>query len=231
MDYLEIANSIPLWIACGVCVALVFFQSVLFTKKALAVAKRMDITDEQIKMAFTTSISSSIGPSIVIVIGLVSLMVSMGSPVAWFRLAFIGSVTYELMAAAFGAQAVGATLGSADMTANAFASGVWTMVLCSVPWILVTAIFTPKLDQLRMAMAGGNKAVVPIVSAGAMCGAFSYLCMQRVLRFDSQTAAVLGGFALMLSFTLFNKKRKIKWLKEWAFTISMFGGMLVSTLF
>ena len=58
----------------------------------------------------------------VVLVTMISLIVSMGAPVSWMRLSFIGSVNYEAMAAGFGAQAMGATLE--NLTPVAFACGV-----------------------------------------------------------------------------------------------------------
>ena len=61
-----------------------------------------------------------------------------------------------------------------------------------------------------------------------MCGAFSYLSLDRVLRFDSQTTAAIAGFLIMAVFMIYNKKANKKWIREWAFCISMFLGMAIS---
>lgn len=230
MDYLQIANSPLMWISCGLCVGLVLFQSALFVQKSFSVGKKLEITDAQFKSAIKSSFTSSIGPSLAILAGLISLLVAMGGPISWFRLSYIGSVAYELMAAGFGAKAVGVTLGGADMNATAFAAGIWTMTLGSTGWVLFTALATPKLDKFRYVLAGGKKAVLPIISAGAMCGAFAYLSLDRVFRFDKQTVAALAGFAIMAAFMVYNKKQQKQWIKEWAFTISMFAGMIVSVM-
>lgn len=231
MDYMSIANSVWLWLACGAGVALVLFQAAVFTLKSLKVRKQVGITDAQLKSAIKTSVTSSIGPSIVILVGMVSLLVAMGGPVSWFRLAYIGSVAYELMAAGFGAEAMGVKLGSPEMSGLAFACGLWVMTLGSLGWILFTALFTPSLDKFRNVLAGGRKTLLPVVSAGAMCGAFGYLSLDRVVRFDSQTYAAIGGFAVMALFMLYNKKAQKQWIKEWAFSISMFAGMLIAIPF
>jgi len=104
---MNIANSPWLWLSCGLCVALVIIQSLLFVKKSLSVSKSLDISDAQIKSAVKSSLTSSIGPSLAILAGMVSLLVAMGGPISWFRLSYIGSVAYELMAAGFGADAMG----------------------------------------------------------------------------------------------------------------------------
>lgn len=230
MNYLEIANSPLMWLSCGLCVGLVLFQSALFVKKSLSTGKEMEITELQFKSAIKSSFTSSIGPSLAILAGMVSLLVAMGGPISWFRLSYIGSVAYELMAAGFGADAIGVTLGGADMNAVAFANGVWTMTLGSIGWVAFTALATPKMDKFRYVLAGGKKAMLPIVSAGAMCGAFAYLSLDRVFRFDNQTVAAFVGFGVMAVFMLYNKKLQKQWVKEWAFTISMFVGMIVSVM-
>jgi hypothetical protein len=228
---MSIANSFWLWLSCGLCVGLVIFQSLLFVKKSLTVSKEIDISDSQIKSAIKSSFTASIGPSLAVLAGMVSLLVAMGGPISWFRLSYIGSVAYELMAAGFGADAMGVTLGGSDMNATAFACGVWVMTLGSTGWVLFTALATPKLDKFRYVLAGGRKAMLPIVSAGAMCGAFAYLSLDRVFRFDKQTLAAIVGFAIMAVFMIYNKNRQKQWIKEWALTISMFIGMFATVLF
>lgn len=230
MDYLSVANSPWLWLSCGLCVGLVIFQSAIFVKKSLSVSKSLDISDAQIKSAVKSSLTSSIGPSLAVLAGMVSLLVAMGGPISWFRLSYIGSVAFELMAAGFAADAMGVTLGGPDMNATAFACGVWVMTLGSTGWVLFTALATPKLDKFRYVLAGGRKAMLPIVSAGAMCGAFAYLSLDRVFRFDEQTLAAIIGFIVMAIFMIYNKKHQKQWIKEWALTISMFIGMFATVL-
>lgn len=231
MDYLQIANSAPMWIACGLCVLLTIVQSGIFVLRAKKACPKVGITDGEVKEIIRVSTNSSIGPSVTILVGMISLMVAMGSPIAWYRLSFIGSVTHELSGATFGAEAVGVTLGGADMNGLAFANGVWVMSLVAIPWILFTALCTPQMGKIREKMAGGNQALVPIVSAAAIVGASAYLAMSRILRFDNQTIACLAGFAVMYALVAYNKKAKKKWISEWGFTISMFVGMIVSVFF
>ena len=227
MDYLKIANGFWLWVACGLGVAWVVFQSVLFLIKSIKVSKEIGITKTQVNSAVKTSIVATIGPSLGVLVGMVALLVSMGGPVSWFRLSYIGSVAYEMFAAEIGAQAGGGALG-ANMSATAFATGVWVMTLGALGSILITALFTDKMGKLENVMAGGRKEMLPIIAGCAMCGTFSYLCMDRVFRFNSQTTAALSGFIIMAVLNVWNKKLNKKWIRNWSFTISMFAGMLIS---
>lgn len=173
VNYLELANSPLMWVSAAIAVGIVVFQSVLFFRKSLKAAKEIGIEQEKINMAIKSSAISSIGPSIVILVTMISLIVSMGAPVSWMRLSFIGSVNYEAMAAGFGAQAMGATLE--NLTPVAFACGVWTMICGSLGWLIFTLLFTDKMDKVNHLMSKGNSKMVPIISAGAMLGAFANL--------------------------------------------------------
>lgn len=231
MDYMEIANSPLMWLACACGVILVFFQATVMTIKTYRTGKKIGVTNTQVKDAVISSAVSSLGPSIVNVVGMVALLIAMGAPVTWFRLSYIGNVGYEVGAASFGTEAMGITLGSPEMTAEAFANALWVMTTIGCGWILVTALFTPTLDRFNRFLGGGRKETLPMISGAAMCGAFSYLTMNNVKNFDYSAVSAVVGFIVMALFMVYNKKADKKWIREWAMTISMFAGMLASAPF
>ncbi|HOX32115.1 MAG TPA: DUF5058 family protein [Spirochaetales bacterium] len=230
MEYLKIANGLPMWIATGIAVSIVLFQSILFMRKSMSCGRQIGISDETLKVAVKASIISSFGPALAIVVGIVPLLVTMGGPTVWMRESMIGSVTYELMAAGFGTAAMGVTLGQAGMDGTTFACALWAMTLGSTGWVLFTAFFTPQLDKFRTLIAGGRKALIPIISASAMLGAFAYLDADRILKFDAGTVACLAGFAVMAALVVYGRKSKARWVGEWALTIAMVVGMVAGAL-
>lgn len=232
VDYLKLANSPLMWLAAAIAVGIVIFQSVLFFRKSLTAAKEIGISKKQVNMAIKSSAVSSIGPSIVILVTMISLIVSMGAPVSWMRLSFIGSVNYEAMAAGFGAQAMGTTLENLDPMA--YSCGVWVMILGSLGWLIFTLLFTDKMNKVNHLMSKGNAKMVPIISAGAMLGAFanlasgSFFTTEGKFAFGSAPAiATIVGCGLMMILSKTAKEKNIAWLREWAFAISMFTGMLI----
>ena len=74
-DYLKMANHPFMWIAAGLAVMVVVIQSIVFFRKSVVAAKEMGIKDTQVKAAIKSSAISSIGPSIVILVGMISLFV------------------------------------------------------------------------------------------------------------------------------------------------------------
>ena len=132
MDAMKIANSIPMWIACGIPVILVIAQALIFAKKSYSAGKKTGLTEKQMKNAIKSSAITSIGPSIVILSGMLSLLITVGGPMAWMRLSLIGSVMFESIAAGFGTASVGVQLGADTLTPLALDMAVWTMILGSI---------------------------------------------------------------------------------------------------
>lgn len=131
MDAMKIANSIPMWLACALPVAFVILQAVLFARGAYKSGKKLGLNDKQMKKAMKSSAVTSIGPSIVVLSAMLSLLVSVGGPIGWMRLSMIGSVMFESIAAGLGTSAVGVQLGTDTLTPEALGMAVWTMILYS----------------------------------------------------------------------------------------------------
>lgn len=230
MNYMVYANSPIMWITCGIAVSTVAIQAIIFTRKALIVGKKMGITQEQINTTVKVTALSSLGPILSVVAGVVSLLISMGGPISWLRLGFIGSVGYELSTAGFGAAALGTSLGSPDYDGVALANSFLAMWFGASGWLLTTALFTHKLDIIRTKLAGSEK-MLPIVSAAAMAGAFAYLSFDHVFTYDpGKIVSVITGFIVMSLLNWLERKKNVKWVKEWGITVSMLSGPIVASI-
>lgn len=231
MDWMDIANSFPMWIAAAVAVGLAIFQAILFARESYSTGLEMGLSSQQMKGAMRSSLITSIGPSIVILTGLLALLVSVGGPMAWMRLSYIGSIMFELMAVGFGAEATGVRVGVDPMTEMAFANAVWTMILGSIGWILFSALFTDKMAVVQDKVVKGSSALLAVISTAAILGAFAALVSPHILAMNRNTVAALSGGAIMLVLSIIMKKKpEIKWLKEWALAFALFGGMIVAAL-
>lgn len=127
---------------------------------------------------------------------------------------------------------MGKTLQTMDTMA--FACGVWTMVCGSLGWLIFTFLFCDKMDKVNHLMSKGNAKMVPIISAGAMLGAFANLASgnfftaEGSLTFTNAPAiATIAGCVIMMVLVKLSRARDIAWLREWAFAIAMFSGMFI----
>ena len=233
-NYLSIANSGWMWFAVSIPMAVLAAQVYLLLSRSLKDGRRMGINNQQIKSAVIASTTASIGPSVSILAGMVSLMVMMGAPIAWLRLSYIGAVMYEMTSADVGAQAVGVAFEQSSMTADAFANGVWAMVLGSIGWILVSGLFTDKIDFLRTKMAGGDSKALPIITAAATLGCYCSLTFDKMYPLATENKnifAVIGGALTIWLISMWNKKRKAKWVSNWSATIAMVVGVIFACVF
>ena len=171
MNTVDIQNSTIMWIACAVPVFVVVIQALLFARKAWQDGPNLGVSKDLMKEGIRSSAITSIGPSIVVLTGMLSLLVTMGGPVAWMRLSLIGSVMFESIAAGIGTGAVGVELG-ANMPPLAFTMGVWTMILCSIGWVLFGTTFADKMEVVQEKLTGGSSAKLIALSSAAVIGIF-----------------------------------------------------------
>lgn len=231
-EYLIVANELGMWIACSFVVLVVIFQALLFMSRAYKAGIKMGIAPEKLKSGMRSGAITSIGPSVAVVIAMVSLIASLGGPFAWMRLSVIGSVPFELMAASAGAEAMGLELGGEGYGLLGYANSIWTCTLGAAGWLVLCALFTHKFNDLRMYVVRGNEALLPILSVSAMIGAFAYFgAPYLALRGSASTASYITGGIVMIIITKICQKYNWNALKEWSLGIAMVAGMFTALIF
>lgn len=230
MDAMKIANSIPMWLACALPVAFVILQAVLFARGAYKSGKKLGLNDKQMKKAMKSSAVTSIGPSIVVLSAMLSLLVSVGGPIGWMRLSMIGSVMFESIAAGFGTASVGVQLGADTLTPLALDMAVWTMILGSIGWIIFATISANRMDKVQHKISGGDPAKLMAISSAAIIGAFSSMSSSHLIKLNKNSVACVLGAVFMAILLTISEKKNIKWLKEWNLTISILAAMIITAV-
>ena len=108
------------------------------------------------------------------------------------------------------------------------------MILGSIGWIIVSGLFTHKIDGLRTKLAGGNQKALPIITAAATLGCYCSLTFNKMYPItveNKNIAATIGGALTILILTMLNKKRKAKWVNNWSATIAMVVGVAFACIF
>ena len=230
MEALQIANSLPMWLACGVAVVLVIAQALIFIKKAMDAAPKVGLSKEEVNKAVKSAALTSIGPSIVVLSGMLSLLVTVGGPMAWMRLSFIGSVMFESIAAGIGTGSVGVQLGVDELTPLALTMAVWTMIIGSVGWIIFSTFAADKMDKIQAKLAGSNPAGLTIISSGAIIGVFAAMVGQKLVALDKNALATVLGAVLMFVMMQLTKNEKYAKLREWNLTIAILVAMAITAV-
>ena len=224
VNYLEISNSMPLWLMALPTVAMVGVQAFIFSKKAYNAAPLVDLSHEQCRHAFRIGAISAVGPAVAVFIVMIGMMAVVGAPMTWLRLNIIGSATTELTATTVGAKAMGIQLNTPEYGLTAFAASVWTMTLNGCGWLLFCGLFTHKMGKIMDHFTGGNIAVLSEICGAAVLGTASYLAVDQGLRSSPNVAAVI---AAIVSMSILMKVSP-KWLKEYNMGIAMIFGMIAA---
>lgn len=228
--YKEMANSITMWLACAPGILIVLYQAFIFFKRSVKDAERVGLTKTQVKAAIRSASVTSVGPCFVMLTAMLALMLYVGGPLAWLRVDFIGSVSYELQGANYAAEGMGIELGSAAMDGNFLSTACLVMGAGCIAWVIFAAVFSDKMEVVQNKLAGGNEKLVPIIGTGALIGVYSSMVMDRVIPFKTQGFAVIVSGAVMFLIQSYNKKANKQWLKEWGLTICMIIGAAVATI-
>jgi len=228
MNYMEIANSAWMWLAAGAAVAVVLIQAFIFATKSYRTGLEIGLSKAQMHDAIKSSVITAVGPSIVILSAMIALLVSVGGPVSWMRLSFIGSAMFEMMAVSFGTEAVGVTVGADPMTKIAFANAVWTMTLGALGWVVFATISADKMDKVQKKFSGSDTALMGVIASGAILAAFGANSATHLIALNKNTVSCIAGAVIMLILGSMADKKNIKWLREWALFFALIGGMLVA---
>lgn len=232
-EYFSQANSILMWITCAVPVFIVMFECILFYKKSRKQAVELQIDPKLIKASMKSSAISAIGPCVVVIATVLSLISYVGTPLAWMRNSIIGNAQEELLAANFAADGMGINLndsltnGTLDLSFLSTAAFVMAAGMCG--YCITSALFSDKIELIGKKISGGNAALVPILTLGAVIGGMSNIVVGQTLPFSVNTIGAVAGAAVMIIMQFIaSKKPEALWIKEWSMTVSMFAGMFIA---
>ena len=92
-------NSLPLYLICGAIILFVAIVCVIFMIRAYRAGIKLGMDKAKLKRTLTSSVTFSILPSVGILLGVIALSGSLGTPWPWLRLSVIGALHYETQVA------------------------------------------------------------------------------------------------------------------------------------
>ena len=154
---ISILNSPVLYLICGLIILFVAIVSAVFLIRAYRAGKAIGMDSDVLKRAITSSATFSVLPSVGILLGVIALSGSLGTPWPWLRLSVIGALHYETQVAQGAAEQVGMTsLSAAQMTPKAFATIALLMSIC-IMWGMILSVFFNKMYLGRIGGKQGGE--------------------------------------------------------------------------
>ena len=232
-DYLQVANSPYMYIGVVLLLGIVCWQAGVFINRSLKRAQVLGIPREKINKTVKVAALTSLVPSFAIVVALLTLAPVLGLPFSWTRLSIIGSLSYELLAADIGAKAAGVTLGGAGYGSSAFLASVCTQTIGSFVTLGLTIFgFKWYKDRLNKSLKkAGDKSWSRILIAAIIVSMYSRFMAEPVARGGVALVTMLVSAASMILVGLLIKKCKLKWLSDFAISLSMIVGMAAAIVY
>ncbi|MEA1960539.1 MAG: DUF5058 family protein [Bacillota bacterium] len=232
MNYLDIANSSFVFIMCGLLIFTVLVISCLFLRHAWKTGLELEISREIMIRTIKSSMTFSIAPSIPIVIALTTMVGVLGIPFPWMRLSIIGSFQYELMTAKIGASAMGIeSLGGAGYTAQVFSNSMWVMSLGIIWGMLFCLFFLKKFSSTLENAQKKDSSKIQIIITALYFGMLSVFVGPPMVSGGVQLYTLLVSALLLALITWITRKNESTTAGDWAFTLSMVGGMIFAAFY
>ena len=255
MELLGKLNSPVMYLICGGIILLVAIICVIFGVRAYKAGKEMGIDTGKMKRVITASATFSVLPGVGILLGVIALSGSLGTPWPWLRLSVIGALHYETQVAEAAGEAVGLkTLSASEMTPEAFTTIALLMCFCII-WGMVLMIFNGKSYITRLMnpsakkksesaregeQAAENRAKKPSFADTAMTAMFIGLVSAYIASYIGSIVSKEGVFtfggsplslavavvsALAMGLFLFVKEKA---KADWIDSFSVAGSMLIA---
>ena len=242
-----ILNSPALYAICGTIIGFVAIVCVIFMIRAYKAGIAAGMDKAMLKRTITSSVTFTILPSVGILLGVIALSGSLGTPWPWLRLSVIGALHYETQVAQAAAEQVGVgSLSAANMTPVGFATIALLMSIC-IPWGMILSFFFNKsyLKKLQgknkdeqntdKKVGFGDSAMIAmfmgLVSAyiGSYIGGF--ISGEGLFTFKGDLTPLIVAIVsavVMAIFTYFAEKKHMVWLESFSIAGSMLIGMLAA---
>ncbi len=246
MNILSQLNSGVLYLICGGIIAFVALLCVIFMVRAYRAGKAIGMDTTRMKRAITASATFALLPSVGILLGVIALSGSLGTPWPWLRLSVIGALHYETQVAQAAAEQVGmSSLAASEMTASGFATITLLMSICIMWGMVLSVLFNKR--YLKKLGSGGKKS-----SSG---GSFGDMAMDAMFigLVSAYVGSYIGGFvsgegmfafggdwmplvvvavsgAVMALFIYLGEKKNMAWLESFSVAGSMIVGMAAAVL-
>jgi hypothetical protein len=212
-----------------VLVAFTMVQALLFMRHALRFnAKHKLFSQDEIKSAIKSSAVISIGPSMSVMIVVLSLIPLLGAAVTFMRCGVIGAADFELINAKLAVETIGVSFDDPNLSKGAFTLAVFGCTLASAPYFLHLILTCKPMDKLALKSVAKKRSFMPMLGMCASLGFLGYWFVDTGCKTTPNTAASVS--ALLVSLLVGHVSKKVPKLADWSMAIALVCGMIVGSV-
>ncbi len=180
-----------MYLICGSIIAFVAVMCVVFMIRAYRAGVALGMDTTKMKRTITASATFAVLPSVGILLGVIALSGSLGTPIPWLRLSVIGALHYETQVAEAAAEQTGITLSASQMNPTAAVTIVLLMSGC-IMWGMVLSVFFTKKYSKKLKGKGNAESSEGEASGGKGIAGFGDVAMTAM--FIGLVSAYIGSY-------------------------------------
>ncbi len=223
-----VANSPLLYVLIAIGLIFVVCIAIVSALRASKRCQELGISKETIHNVVKASITTAIVPSFAVLLGFVTLSVSLGPAWPWWRLSVIGSLSYEVMASQYTADGMGIALSevlSSDATVFGAIILVMTIGVMIEPLMVV---FVAKKYSTGLMKASASNDWGQVLSGVFFLGMFAvYL---PIMFFSDLPTTLTLVTSLVVTILCGIISKKVTWLNNFTMAIALIISMSSSVL-
>ena len=229
-------NSGFLYLLAVLVIIFVISQSLFFLIRAYKRAKSIGMDMRQVKKTIASTALFTIAPAISILIGIFTLSQFLGLPLPWIRLSVIGAITYELPAATSTASGLGVSLSETITDPKAFTAIAWVMTLGILPSLIFVPTLIKPIQKGMVSIRNKDSKWGDIFTTALFLGMISAFLGMIFSNIRSGLIGWIPVFVLIFSALIMGvcglliKVFKLKWLENYALSISLLSAMVFAVL-
>ena len=245
-EYIASVNSGVFYLIVACVLLFITVMCFVYLIKSYRAGLAIGMDKKVLKRAIISSATFTILPSISILLGVIALSGSLGTPWPWLRLSVIGALHYETQVAQAAAEQVGMhALSAAEMTPQGFTTIALLMSVC-IMWGMILSIFFNKRYLKRLGNDGAKSASGVGFGDSAMTAMFIGLVCAYIGSYIGAFVSGEGLFtctgdwtplivvvvsaAVMALFVYLSEKKNMAWLESFSIAGSMLIGMAAAVL-
>lgn len=231
MEFLKVANGIPMLVICSVIILLVLVQPIVMSIVARRRGLEIGMTDGEIKQVVKSTALFSVIPSIPAVVSYLVLIPAFGKYIPWMRLSVVGSASYETMVAQMAANAFGyESFNDTDFPIHVFLTIFFIMNIGIIGGNLFNVFFLKSYDKNVKRLMQKNAAIVPLVTGAIFIALYGVFSASIITNIENPVGLLTflgaGGSAILIN----QLSKRYPKLKEHAFSISLLAGMVFACI-
>lgn len=231
MSFLEIANSTPVFLFCGIALLVVVGILIIFMSMAWKRGLELGMSKDSLVAVVKSTLAVSVGPLLSILVPLFALIRVLGAPWSWLRLSVIGSAVMELSIATMAVQGGGyGDLGTATLPGEAFGLMALVVGFAITAGMVLNIVFNKGVSSGLTSLRSKNPAKTALLVSALFASFLANLSSTYLVAGTVQILVFATALLVSAGLSFYIKKSGKTALAGYSFAICLVFSMAMAIL-